>query len=161
MPLHSMSFGSPFRSAPPPPLAPAVPGSGAAAAPQFQAGDPTGRGLILVIDDSAMVLAVVGKALRSQGYTTITVPSGVQGILTWEKHKAAVNLVLSDVFMPGMDGLSLARELRNRKCTRPIILMSSKLDDNSRWIAEEAGFRLLQKPFKDAELTDLVASLLA
>lgn len=155
-----MLFSSPFRSVPPSPAPSVPPGPGAAAA-EFQPGDPTGRGLILVIDDSTMVLGMVGRTLRAQGYTTLIAESGVQGILKWEKHKASVGLILSDVFMPGIDGLTLARELRTRKCTRPIILMSSKLDDNSRWIAEEAGFRLLQKPFKDAELLELIASLLA
>jgi CheY-like chemotaxis protein len=98
--------------------------------------------------------------LRAQGYTTLTAESGVRGILVWEQHKAAIDVILSDVFMPGIDGLTLARELRNRRFAKPIILMSSKLDDNGRWIAEEAGFQLLQKPFKDEELLTLLAGLM-
>jgi DNA-binding response OmpR family regulator len=59
-----------------------------------------------------------------------------------------------------MDGLAMSRELRKRSRTLPVVLMSSKLDEDSRWIAEEAGFRLLPKPFKDALLLELVARML-
>jgi DNA-binding response OmpR family regulator len=62
--------------------------------------------------------------------------------------------------MPRMDGLTMAGELRRRSRGLPIILMSSKLDEDSRWIAEEAGFRLLPKPFKDAYLLELVARMI-
>lgn len=153
-----MSFNPPPR--PVPAVPPPVSAPSSTGAKEYRAGDPVGRGLVLVIDDSPMVLAVVGRMLRAQGYTILAAESGVRGILIWEQHKTAIDVILSDIFMPGIDGLTLARELRNRGLAKPLILMSSKLDDNSRWIAEEAGFRLLQKPFKDQELLGLLDGLI-
>jgi CheY-like chemotaxis protein len=118
------------------------------------------RVVILVVDDSAMIRVAVAKALTAAGYEIIEAENGRKGLETWEQNKAAISLVLSDVFMPELDGLSMARELRRRSRPLPIVLMSSKLDENSRWVAEEAGFRLMPKPFKDAYMLELVARLL-
>lgn len=148
--------------APPPGFGPAQGGTPAQPAP---ASSPTAaspsHGTVLVVDDSSMTLSLIAKTLKAAGYATLLAESGVKAILTWEKSREAIGFILSDVVMPGIDGLTLARELRKRKCTQPIALMSGRLDDDSRWIAEEAGFILLQKPFKDAELIDLVRRLMA
>lgn len=147
-----------FRSSPPPSTPPPRPetGSPAAAAP----GTAPARGLILVVDDSAMIRGAVVKTLHANSYTTLQAENGRAGLALWEQNKDTIDLVLSDVFMPEMDGMSMARELRKRRRTLPVILMSSKLDEDSRWIAEEAGFRLMPKPFKDSYMLELVARML-
>ncbi len=117
------------------------------------------RGRILVVDDSAMIRTAVTKTLVANNYLVTQAENGRLGLETWEKEQASLDLVLSDVFMPEMDGLSMAREIRKRSRTVPVLLMSSKLDENTRWIAEEAGFRLLPKPFKDEVLLLLVGRL--
>ncbi len=147
---------------PPPPPPPPPPQSAAAARADVLAplnGGPP-RGVVLVVDDSTLARGVAVRALRAHGYAVRQADSGRHGLAEWEGHKSEIVLVVSDVVMPDMDGLSMARELRKRSQTLPLVLMSSKLDDDSRWIAEEAGFRLLQKPFKDQELTGLVDQLL-
>jgi DNA-binding response OmpR family regulator len=146
-----------FRSlsAPPPPaFASPVP---PVAAPG-QSAEPRGR--ILVVDDSPMIRAAVTRALVGANYEVTQAENGRLGLETWEKEKDAFKLVLSDVFMPEMDGLSMAKEIRKRSRTVPVMLMSSKLDENTRWIAEEAGFRLIPKPFKDEVLLILVDRLI-
>jgi len=146
-----------FRSlsAPPPPgfsnQAPPV------AAPAPTAGP---RGRILVVDDSPMIRAAVTRTLVQNNYEVTQAENGRLGLDTWAKDQAAFDLVLSDVFMPELDGLSMAREIRQLSRTVPVMLMSSKLDENTRWIAEEAGFRLLPKPFKDEVLLILVDRLI-
>jgi DNA-binding response OmpR family regulator len=118
------------------------------------------RGRILVVDDSPMIRQAVLRTLVSNQYEVTQAENGRLGLEAWQKDQAAFQLVLSDVFMPEMDGLSMAKEIRKRSRTVPIMLMSSKLDENTRWIAEEAGFRLLPKPFKDELLLILVDRLL-
>lgn len=120
---------------------------------------PSVRGTILVVDDSAVIRSAVVKTLKSRNYEVHTAENGRLGLEAWEQHRDAVQLVLSDVFMPELDGLSMAREIRKRSRSVPIMLMSSKLDEDSRWVAEEAGFRLLPKPFKDEVLLLLVDRL--
>jgi two-component system, cell cycle sensor histidine kinase and response regulator CckA len=145
-----MLFRSPTPAAPPP--APAFAPSANSA--------PAARGVILVVDDSNVIRHAVTQALLSRQHEVHQAENGRLGLELWEKHKDAIQLVVSDVFMPEMDGLSMAKEIRKRSRSVPILLMSSKLDDNSRWVAEEAGFRLLPKPFKDEVMLMLVDRLL-
>jgi DNA-binding response OmpR family regulator len=146
-----------FRSlsAPPPPGS-----SGAAkpSAPKIETIGPRGR--ILVVDDSPMIRASVTRTLTVANYVVTQAENGRLGLETWTKDPTAFDLVLSDVFMPEVDGLSMAKEIRKRSRTIQVMLMSSKLDENTRWIAEEAGFRLLPKPFKDEVLLLLVDRLI-
>lgn len=107
-----------------------------------------------------MIRQAVLRTLVSNQYEVTQAENGRLGLEAWQNDQAAFQLVLSDVFMPEMDGLSMAKEIRKRSRTVPIMLMSSKLDENTRWIAEEAGFRLLPKPFKDELLLILVDRLL-
>jgi DNA-binding response OmpR family regulator len=116
--------------------------------------------VILVVDDSTVIRMAVTKTLTEKGYEILQADDGMNGLAAWEKDKDRIALVLSDVFMPRLDGLSMAKELRKRSRSLPIILMSSKLDEDSRWVAEEAGFRLVPKPFKDSYLLELVARML-
>ncbi len=118
------------------------------------------RGRILVVDDSPMIRGAVTRTLMQNNYEVTQAENGRLGLEAWSKDQAAFQLVLSDVFMPEMDGLSMAKEIRKRSRTVPVMLMSSKLDENTRWIAEEAGFRLLPKPFKDEVLLMLVDRLI-
>lgn len=144
-----------MHSSPPPP-----PGA-IAAPPAVPAGPAAPPGaLILVVDDSTLIRHAVVKTLTAAGYGILQAENGRKGLETWEENKAAITLVLSDVFMPELDGLSMARELRKRNRTLPVVLMSSKLDEDSRWVAEEAGFRLVPKPFKDAYLLELIARMI-
>lgn len=115
---------------------------------------------ILLVDDSAMVRTVLMRLLTTRNYKVITANDGQQALATWDQHRDEIKLVVSDVFMPVMDGLAFATELRKRHRTLPVILMSSKLDEDSRWIAEEAGFRLISKPFKDELMIETIARML-
>jgi DNA-binding response OmpR family regulator len=112
------------------------------------------------VDDSAVIRSAVTKALLEVGHTVHQAENGRLGLEFWEQNKAAIQLVLSDVFMPELDGLSMAKEIRKRSRTVPVLLMSSKLDDNSGWVADEAGFRFIPKPFKNEVLLLLVDRLL-
>jgi two-component system cell cycle sensor histidine kinase/response regulator CckA len=149
-----MFFRSPQPAPPPPAFANAAP-------PAFASGQDSGpRGRILLVEDSPMIRTAVTKTLVQARYEITVAENGRLGLETWTKDQAAFNFVLSDVFMPEMDGLSMAKEIRKRSRTVPIMLMSSKLDENTRWIAEEAGFRLLPKPFKDEVLLTVIDRLI-
>ena len=150
-----------------PPAAPAFPPPGAPApvkapvpVPVPAPTTPRAAGTILVVDDSAVIRSAVTSTLLGAGHTVHQAENGRLGLQFWEQNKAVIQLVISDVFMPELDGLSMAKEIRKRSRTVPILLMSSKLDDNSRWVADEAGFRLLPKPFKNEVLLLLVDRLL-
>lgn len=142
------------------PAAAPLAASSAPAKPGSTSSPPGARGTILVVDDSQVIRSAVTKTLQARGHTVHQAENGRLGVETWEQHKAEIQLVISDVFMPELDGFSMAKEIRRRSRTVPILLMSSKLDENSRWVADEAGFRLLPKPFRDEVLLMLVDRLL-
>lgn len=150
-----------FRSTPlAPATAPANTADAAPSSPTPGGGGASAPAVILLVEDSVMIRAAVTKMLESQHYELLVATNGREGLAAWEGNKDRITLVLSDVFMPEMDGLTMAKELRRRSRVLPIILMSSKLDEDSRWVAEEAGFRLVPKPFKDAYLLELIARMI-
>lgn len=148
-----MLFRRPAPASPPPA---AVAGTVAPAAPSAASAHP----VILVVDDSVVIRSAVTKMLAAHNYEILQADDGVNGLAAFEKDQARISLVLSDVFMPRTDGLTMAKEIRRRSRALPIVLMSSKLDEDSRWVAEEAGFRLVPKPFKDSYLLELIARML-
>ena len=149
-----------FRSSPSPSSPPARPEPDSPAASSAHPTSAPPRAVVLVVDDSAMIRGAVVKTLNANSYQTLQAENGRLGLEVWEKNAASINLVISDVFMPELDGMAMARELRRRSRTLPIVLMSSKLNEDSRWIAEEAGFRLPPKPFKDSYMLELIARML-
>jgi len=128
-----------------------------ASAPGKSPGD---HATILIVDDSATMRAVVGKPLRGLGYKTLEADSGITGLGEWDSHKDEIAMIISDIYMPGMDGLTFVKHVRKRTTKLPIALMSSRINDDSAWVAEEAGFRCLQKPFTDEQLFELVREMI-
>jgi two-component system, cell cycle sensor histidine kinase and response regulator CckA len=114
---------------------------------------------ILVVDDEPSVLELVGKMLRRQGYAVVT-HSRADGALAWAtEHPGEAHLVISDVVMPGMNGLELAEALRNRIPGLPILFVSGYPDRVPRSLVSPVA-PLLQKPFTPAQLLDAVQKLL-
>jgi two-component system cell cycle sensor histidine kinase/response regulator CckA len=113
---------------------------------------------LMVVDDSEEIRTIIGLLLRSRGYDVIESDSGATAIKEWDARKGNIQGVVCDIFMPGMDGLTLARNLRKKDPKVRILLTSGRINDDSQWIAEEAGFGLLKKPFKEDELFEAVQS---
>lgn len=103
---------------------------------------------ILVVDDSGTVRKFVSVALEMQGFTVITACDGMDALEKLpEQH---VDLVITDLNMPNMDGLELIRTLRQTDEYRelPVIVLSSLSDPVSKQSGYEAGaFSYLVKPF--------------
>ena len=78
---------------------------------------------ILVIDDERNMRWVLERALAKAGYDVVTAERGEQGIQRFARH--AVDLVLLDLKMPGMDGMTVLRELRRQNRTVPILLLTA------------------------------------
>jgi CheY-like chemotaxis protein len=77
---------------------------------------------ILCIDDDAFILRIYSTLLESNGYTVLTAPDGPTGIALTRSH--AIDAVVSDFNMPGMDGNQVAQVLRKEQPTLPIVLWS-------------------------------------
>ena len=118
------------------------------------------RPTLMVVDDNAELLKTVTEFLRLEGYDSITAGSGREAIKCMAD--TTVDLVLTDVNMPDMDGLKLCRALRSKFPTLPIILMSGSAPvDRFQKVFERAGASdSITKPFRMAALVEMIQGLL-
>ena len=125
--------------------------------PPKPAADLTGRGAILLVEDEEAVRAFASRALASRGYTVLEADSGVEA-LEWSRRPAEpIDLIVSDVIMPEMDGPTMLTELRRRGLTAKIIFVSGYADDAfAQNLPEGAGIPFLPKPFTLKQLIETV-----
>jgi DNA-binding response OmpR family regulator len=113
---------------------------------------------VLVVDDDAGLRELLQQYLSAQGFHVATVSDGIE----MEDYLARnpVNIVILDLMLPGEDGLSLARRLRERG-DLPIIMLSARGEDVDRIVGLEVGADdYLAKPFNPRELLARVRALL-
>ncbi len=115
---------------------------------------------ILVVDDSASFRSVVGLALKGAGYEIIEACDGQDALAKLDGRK--IHLIISDVNMPNMDGITLVKEIRklpNYKFT-PIMMLTTESQPEKKEAARAAGAKAwLVKPFQPPALLDAVAKL--
>jgi len=119
--------------------------------------DVTGQGTILLVEDEEAVRAFGKRALTSRGYTVKEAASGVEAMRILDELDGKVDLVVSDVVMPEMDGPTLMRELRKRNPELKIIFVSGYAEDAFRQnLPEGEEFGFLPKPFSLKQLIETV-----
>jgi len=124
--------------------------------------EPMGQGeLILLVDDEADLREVTEALLTRQGYRTLTCGDGVEAIALFTEHSAEIQMVITDVNMPKMDGTALALVLR-RLCPGLGILAVTGLDSRGASGAQNAGVftEKLPKPFTAEALRAAVSRTL-
>ena len=119
-----------------------------------------GQGTILLIEDEDMVRSVAERALTRSGYTVRAAASGEEALALLEADDV-VDLVVSDVAMPGLDGPQTVRIIRERLAQVPVLFMSGYAEEQARRRIDVEGADFLPKPFSVMQLTDAVAQLLA
>ncbi len=123
------------------------------------AADLTGRGAILLVEDEEAVRAFASRALASRGYTVLEADSGLDALRVVENAGGKIDLIVSDVIMPEMDGPSMLVELRKRGLTAKIIFVSGYADDAfAKNLPEGQEFQFLPKPFTLKQLVESVKS---
>jgi two-component system cell cycle sensor histidine kinase/response regulator CckA len=135
-----------------------------AAAPAAAGQDLTGQGTILLVEDEEGLRALNARGLASRGYTVLEAGNGVEAIDVLEKSARPVDLVVSDVVMPEMDGPTLARELRTRNPNLKIIFVSGYAEDAFQKNLPEhdkGQYGFLPKPFTLKQLVAAVKETLA
>ena len=138
--------------------APAIAGaiSAADAMARAAAADLTGQGTILLVEDEDGLRALNARGLTSRGYTVLEASNGVEAIEAFDKH-GHVDLVVSDVVMPEMDGPTLLKELRRRDQNVKIIFVSGYAEEAfSKNLPSQEQYAFLAKPFT---LKQLVAEV--
>jgi len=122
---------------------------------------PTGDGrVILVVEDEAPVRSLVSRVLAREGYGVLQAASGEDALQRIREFDGPIDLVLTDVVMPGMDGRELARSVSDRRPDARVVLMSGYSDELPRIEVDAGNIRILHKPFTPAELTRAVQEVL-
>ena len=111
---------------------------------------------VLVVEDSEDVRSLLSEVLEDAGYRVLTAVDGVGALAVLESDQN-IQLVVSDVMMPNLDGIELATELSKRQPDLPVILMSGYAPSHT----ELEGVKQLHKPFSIDTLLALVENSLA
>lgn len=116
---------------------------------------------VLVVDDSSSVRQVVGIALKSAGYDVIEACDGKDALGKLNGQK--VHLIISDVNMPNMDGITFVKEVKklaNYKFT-PIIMLTTESQESKKAEGQAAGAKAwVVKPFQPAQMLAAVSKLI-
>ena len=117
---------------------------------------------VLVVEDEAMIRSNVHECLQQLGYEVLAAESGEVALKICEEHRAKIDLVLTDLVMPGMGGHELAGELAQRHPEVKMLFMSGYTEDSAaRRDILLKGSAFLQKPFSVADLANAVQQALA
>ena len=121
------------------------------------AADLTGHGTILLVEDEETVRAFGARALTSRGYTVLEAGSGSEALDVVAKSQTPIDLVVSDVVMPEMDGPTMFGELRKRGVGAKVIFVSGYAEDAfARNLPQGEDFSFLPKPFSLKQLIEAV-----
>jgi len=126
----------------------------------FSARSEAERATILVVDDEEAIRKMMAKMLGNSGYTVLNASSAVEALSVCEEKSTTLQLVLTDVAMPGMNGFDLAEQIAERWPTIRVMFMSGCANDLSirRQLYERP---LLAKPFTRDELANKIRELLS
>jgi two-component system cell cycle sensor histidine kinase/response regulator CckA len=124
--------------------------------------DVTGQDTILLVEDEDAVRSFAARALRMRGYTVMEAPGGEVALDIVRKHPGAIDLLISDVVMPNMDGPTLVRAARKLRPEMRIIYMSGYAEDAFRRSEENLeDINFLPKPFGLKQLVAKVKDVLS
>jgi len=133
----------------------------APARPAETARDLSGSATVLLVEDEDAVRMGGMRALTSRGYTVHEASSGVEALEVFEQLGGKVDIVVSDVVMPEMDGPTLLGELRKRQPDIKFVFVSGYAEDAfARNLPEDAQFGFLPKPFSLKQLATVVKEVL-
>ncbi len=117
---------------------------------------------ILIVDDEAALRTVAGKILRRSGYQTLIAAGGDEALAVVEQHAGPIALLMTDVVMPGTNGVELARQLSLRFPAMQVLFTSGYTDDTLfRHGVDGQQVNFIAKPYSLDDLTRRVRSLLA
>ncbi|HCW49846.1 MAG TPA: hybrid sensor histidine kinase/response regulator, partial [Brevundimonas sp.] len=119
--------------------------------------DLSGAGRILFVEDEDAVRGIAARLLRQRGYEVIEAADGEEALILAEEWAGQIDMLISDVIMPGLDGPSLLRKARPFLGDAPVMFISGYAEsDFSDLLQDEAGVSFLPKPLDIKTLAERV-----
>ncbi len=124
-----------------------------------------GGKVILIVDDSSTLRASVEFTLSEAGYTVLQAEDGNTGLTAlkgYEGKESEIGMIITDINMPNMDGISFIKEVKKTTFKFvPILVLTTESQDSRKMEGKDAGASgWLVKPFKPEQLTGVVAKFL-
>jgi len=116
---------------------------------------------VLLVDDNALVRQTTRNVLESLGYTAFEAENGAQALQLFTLHKDEIDLLVSDIVMPVMDGVKLANEVQKLHPRLPVILATGY--DRDAYLANlenREQIKLISKPYRVGDLAGLIRKML-
>jgi len=122
---------------------------------------PTGTETILVVEDDMTVREMIVDILTQSGYQVLVASSGNETLSIWERKANEIDLLITDVVMPGMSGSELAKRLSQKKPQLKVLYMSGYTRRAiSQYDMEGEDIAFIQKPFNATDLTIKIREVL-
>ncbi len=110
---------------------------------------------VLIIDNDEGLLKAISTRIEMMGYRCITAGTGAQGMSEFEADR--IDLVITDMNMPSLDGMGVIQQIRNQ-CDTPIIVVTGFKQAYVSALSEMHDIQILEKPFHSQDLMDAVES---
>jgi len=119
-----------------------------------------GRPQVLLIEDERLIRLALASALRARGYAVHAAGTAEEALRLPAPLPADLDLVISDVLLPGLSGVELTRRLRERGLRCPVVFMSALSADGLQRVGLGPDALVLTKPFEQEALLDRLEQLL-
>ena len=107
---------------------------------------------LLLIDDEPDILRVLSMSLKADGYAVVTAANGTEGVATFEKEKP--DIVITDIKMPGMDGIEVLRKIKELNADTEVIIITGHGDiENAIEALKHGASDFINKPVRDEALS--------
>jgi CheY-like chemotaxis protein len=116
-----------------------------------------GKPVILVADDEAVVRNLVNTVLTHAGYDVLIAADGAEALRVSRAHNGAIDLLLTDMYMPFMEGPEVAQAILQERPGVRVLLMTGHTER----LTEPQQITVLRKPFRPTELVQRIANALA
>jgi len=114
--------------------------------------------VILIAEDEVMVRNLVRHILQAEGHEILAAADGYEALELSRRYAGTIDMLITDVKMPRMDGLALIEKLLKDRPNMRILVMSGHLSEELR--GQEAGYAFLRKPFAPGLFRDKVREVL-
>ncbi len=121
---------------------------------------PRGEETILVVEDEPALRQLIRTVLSTHGYTVLDAPDGTTAVRLGREHAGTIHLLLTDVILPGMNGLEIARELSGVRPDVRVLFISGYARDTALAQGSLPGTSFLHKPFSPDALVQKVHEVL-
>jgi two-component system cell cycle sensor histidine kinase/response regulator CckA len=120
-----------------------------------------GSHTLLLVDDEEMLVELLRRMLHRRGYETIVAYGAKEGLAAYEENKDKIDLVITDLVMPGTDGRALAEELMRRDANLPILVSTGFSAEGDIDALRMQGIKgVVMKPYQSEQLFSMLKDAL-